>query len=467
MPETPHRMTTKLSTARLKRCALLVLGTLSSVASATDLVSTWQDAQGADPGFAAARAEFRASDEALPQARAALLPHLQTAFGVGSTWASVSDLPRQAYTTNGYGAQVVVPVFHWGDWQGLEIGKLHVARGEVAFEKARQKLMLDVARAYFDVLLAQDTLRFAKAHETSLEQQLNTAQAAFDAGDQTVVDVDQARATRDLAKADRAAATSDFAIRVARLNKLVGHPVGDLATLPDAAKLPPVAPDELEKWVDLAQHQNLDVAGEEIDLEVARRETRRARAADMPTVDLVASFNHSSQANSRYMYAANLPGNTGIGVAGGAGNSSVVGIQITIPIFAGGSIQSRKRETLALEDKANNELLNARENAALDARQTCLALFNGVDRIAALQSAVISTRTSSGSARTAYEVGDRASTDVLIAEDKQYASQTALSRARYDYLIHRLELAQIAGQLTDADLADINALLREPAAGPR
>ncbi|EIF28244.1 type I secretion outer membrane protein, TolC family [Burkholderia sp. Ch1-1] len=451
-------MTRRISKAALTQCALIAASMLGGTASATDLLSVWQDAQEADPGFAAARAQQRASDEALPQARAALLPHMQAAVGTASNWGNgFSDQPSQQYTSNGYAASLVVPVFHWGDWQGLDIGKLKVARGDVAFEKARQSLMLQVARAYFDVLEAQDTLRFTQAHEASLDTQLKRAQAGFDAGSETVVDVDEARAAHDLARADQASARSDFQIRRARLDKLVGHPTAALAALPEGALLPAVA--NIDQWVSLAADQNLDVASGRIDSEIAHKETRQARAADLPTVDLVATFNHSSQASSRYMYAPAIGSNPG--VTGGAGNSKVVGVQITIPIFAGGAVQSRKRETLALEDKAARELQSALENAELDARQKYLALMNGMDRIHALQSAVKSSRTSSGSARTAYEVGDRTSTDVVIAEDRQYASQTALSRARYDYLIQRLELAQIAGQLTDSELTDVNALLGE------
>ncbi|MCA8300839.1 TolC family outer membrane protein [Burkholderia seminalis] len=451
-------MTGRLSTS-LKACALLVLGACAQAAYATDLMSAWQDAQASDPGYAAARAQRAAGVEALPQARAALLPRLQAALGVGSTWASVSDLPRQEYTTNGYGASLVVPVFHWGDWQGYEIGKLKVARSEIVFEKARQALMIDVARAYFDVLQAQDQLAFSRAHEAALDEQLKIAQAAFDAGTQTVVDLDQARAALDLARAERAGALNDYQIRTERLNKLVGHPVGSLAALPDDASVSPLAAADLDQWTTLARQRNLDVATCEIDSEMASRETRRAQSADLPTVDLIATFNHSSQGNSRYMYSATLPSQNGIGVAGGAGNSSVIGLQITIPIFTGGYVQSRKRETLALESRAGNALLDARENAVLDARQTYLSLLNGRDMIAALRSAVVSTRTSTRSAKTAYEIGDRTSTDVLIAEDKQYRSRTAFSRARYDYMLHWLELSRAAGQLTDAELANVNALL--------
>ncbi len=454
-------MTRRISKATLTHIALVVASLFGGTAGATDLLGAWRDAQGSDPGFAAARAQQRASDEAMPQARAALLPHMQASVGTASNWGrGFSDLPPQQYTSNGYAASLVLPVFHWGDWQGLDIGKLKVARGDVAFEKARQDLMLDVARAYFDVLEAQDALRFTEAHEVSLNDQLKSAQAAFDAGTQTVVDVDQARAAHDLARAEQAAARSDYQIRLARLNKLVGHPADSLAALPDGAQLPAVA--NIDEWISLAQQQNLEVASGQIDSEIARKETSQARAASLPTVDLVASFNHSSQASSRYTYAPAIDSGGGLGVTGGAANSWVVGVQITIPISTGGAVQSRKRETLALEDKAASELQNARENATLEVRQKYFALLNGMDRIHALQSAVASSRMSTGSARTAYDVGDRTSTDVVIAEDRQYASQTALSRARYDYLRQRLELARIAGQLNEDALAQVNALLREP-----
>lgn len=459
-------MRRRSSKATLTQIALVAASLFGGTAGATDLLGAWQDAQGSDPGFAAARAQQRASDEALPQARAALLPHVQASVGTASNWGrGFSDLGPQQYTSNGYAASLVLPVFHWGDWENLDIGKLKVARGDLAYEKARQDLMLDVARAYFNVLEAQDTLRFTDAHEASLNEQLKSAQAAFDAGTQTVVDLDQARAAHDLARADQASARSDYQIRLARLNKLVGHPADALAALPDRAQLPAVT--DIDQWLSLAEQQNLEVTSGRIDGEIARKQTRQARAASLPTVDLVANFNHSSQASSRYMYAPSIDSGSGLGVTGGAGNSWVVGVQITIPISTGGVVQSRKRETLALEDKAASELQNARENAVLEVRQKYFALLNGMDRIHALQSAVTSSRTSTGSARTAYDIGDRTSTDVVIAEDRQYAAQSALSRARYDYLIQRLELARIAGQLNEDELAQVNALLREPKANEK
>jgi outer membrane protein len=183
-------------------------------------------------------------------------------------------------------------------------------------------------------------------------------------------------------------------------------------------------------------------------LEVARLETQKANAASLPTVDLVARYqtttNNGSVASSLFA----------------GSNAYTVGFNINLPLFSGYSIQNRVKETLSLEDKARADLEAAQRNVA----QTTRAAFMGVDsalgQVRAYQAAAISSQSALDANKLGYQVGVRINIDVLNSQSQLYDTKAKLSKARYDVLVGNLKLRQASGILKAADLQAINALLR-------
>jgi outer membrane protein len=145
-------------------------------------------------------------------------------------------------------------------------------------------------------------------------QQLEIAQKSFEVGTVTITDVHEAQARFDLASAQQIAAENDLLVKREALSRIIGKPAESLASLQKGVALQRPQPDAVGEWVAAAEGQSLAVQGQQIGLEIASREVDRARAGHYPTVDLVASYGHTSSLSSSFAAgAAKLDGST-IGV---------------------------------------------------------------------------------------------------------------------------------------------------------
>lgn len=433
-----------------KRLPLLIAAALASGwAGAADLLSVYRDAVTNDPQFAAARASLDAGRESLPQGRAGLLP----TFGVNAntTWNSENyKLPTggrdKRYNSNGWVVQLTQPLFRWQNWVAYTQSELAVAQAEAQFVQARQDLALRVTQAYFDVLSAQEALATAQAQQAAISEQLEAAKRNFEVGSATITDTHEAQARFDLVGAQEIAAQSELEIRRQTLRTLLGKEPEGLKNLKSGVTLSAPQPGDIGKWVEMAERANPAVQASQAGLEIASREIGRQRAGHYPTLDLVAARSHNAVADSPFF-------------GGYEADSHTVGVQLSIPLFAGGYTVSKGREAVARKEKAAADLENARRQAALAARQTYLGVTSGLAQVKALEAAQTSSQSALDSNKLGYEVGVRINIDVLNAQSQLYDTRQKLVRARLDTLLALLRLKAAGGILGEEDIAAINALL--------
>jgi outer membrane protein len=432
---------------------LLSIGLAAGQASAADLLSVYRDAAGYDAQFAAARASLDAGREKLPQARAGLLPNL--GVGANTTWnkTSVTTLTTPPmsgdinYNSNGWTATLTQPLFRWQNWAAYQQGKLSVVLAEAQFRSAEQDLIVRVAQAYFDVLLAQETLATARAQQRAIAEQLESAKRNFEVGTATITDTHEAQARFDLAVATEIAARNDLMVKNEVLRVLTGKGPETLKALRAGTQINSPQPDEIDPWAESAQAGNPAVAQAQAAFEIAGEEVSKQRAGHYPSIDLVATSGRSG---------------AGYAMTAGAGMDTrvnTVGVQLSLPVFAGGAIASRDREAVALRQKAQADLENARRQAALGARQAYLGVTSGLSQVKAYEAALASSQAALDSNKLGYEVGVRINIDVLNAQGQLYDTQQKLAKARFDTLMAQLKLKAAAGSLAEDDLQAINALL--------
>ena len=415
-------------------------------AHAVDLMQVYGEALANDPVFASARSNLSAGQERAIQGRAGLLPTI----GVGGSYTRNDQSAfgqSTRYNGNAYQVQLTQPLLRVANWESYQQGKLSVAASEAQFAQVRQDLIVRVGQAYFDVLAAQDALTFLKAQETAITEQLASAKRNFEVGTATITDTNEAQARYDLAIAQQIAAQNDLEVKRTALQQIIGKSPGPLSVLRAGVTLTPPSPTAIEPWVSSAEQQNFSVVGQQLALEIAAREIKRSRAGHYPTLDLTASRSHSAQSGSAFAGAS------------GAGTNNAIGVQWAIPIFSGFAVDSKVRETIALEDKARNDLENARRTAAQSARQSFLGVNNGLAQVNALQAAEVSSLSSLESNRLGYQVGVRINIDVLNAQQQLFQTRRDLARARYDTLMNGLRLKSAAGTLQEQDLVQVNLLL--------
>ena len=434
-------------------------------AATSDLAGVLNEALANDPVFGSARFAEQASAEAEPQALAALLPNVSLQASLNETRSHVvSDNEQiepsfvQTFTTWGPTLQVALPLYRAQLWDALSQSKLAVRQSELQFAQAREDLIVRVAQAYFDVLASSDALVAIQTNKQAISEQLAQAQREFEVGTKTIVDTHEAKARYDQALAQEQVALGDLVVKKSALRAIIGRDAGDLAPLRDAPELVAAQPADVETWAHDAEQNNFTVLAARAVSEIAHRETRRARDAYQPTLDLSGSvqWQHATNVAPQVDLFRNL---STTAFATGT-TSGAVGVIATVPLYTGDLLQSRIREARANESRAEQDLEAARRNAGQSARQAYTGTDYGLAQVRALESAETSAKTQLESTRLGYEVGVRINLDVLNANTQLFNTQRDLKKARYDFLVNGLRLKAASGTLEDKDVRAINALLQ-------
>ena len=445
---------------RLKSSASRVavaLGLLCCAAPAfsADLLQVYREALANDQQYVAARAASDALREKLPQGLSTLLPTIgataNTVWNQNKYDATNADSTiKRDYNTNAYNVQLTQPLFRWQNYVQYTQGKLQVVQADANFAQAAQDLIVRVAGAYFDVLYAQENLKAVRANKQSIAQQLEQAKKNFEVGTATITDSQEAQSRYDLASAQEIAAINDLDVKRYALRVIVGKDSGELNRLKPQAELKPPLPASMDQWVDAAQKDSFLVQAQQAASDVAAKEVERTRAGHYPTLDAVANYGKNNSALS-------FLGNDSLET-----NSRNVGLQLNIPIFQGGYVNSKTREAQANRVAADAALESARRTAALNTQQSFLGVVNGLAQVRALDAALISSTSALESNKLGYEVGVRINIDVLNAEQQVYVTKRDLSKARFDTLLSQLKLKAAVGSLGEADLEQINPLFEAP-----
>ncbi|MFT3721313.1 TolC family outer membrane protein [Pseudorhodoferax sp.] len=444
-PASPFRRT-----APRRRLAALAALLAAAPLQAQTLVQLYEAARASDATYQAARAQYDADLAKADQARALLLPSVN--LSAGATRNSYdSTMPPLDRTYTGLTATVgaTQPLYRPANLAGYEQGlKLaDIARAQLLV--AEQELVIRVSQAYFDVLAAQDTLAFVQAQKAAVGEQLASARRNFEVGTATITDTREAQARHDLVQAQEIAAENDLRVKKLALDTVVSR--RDTTPVPLVQPVPlPALPGDAESLAQQAEAGHPAVQQALLALDVARLETDKARAGHKPTLDLQASYGVSRNPQGSP--------NTGFGY-GTRSNQGTVGVQLTVPLFAGFSVQNRVRETLSLEEKAGADLEAARRTVVQNTRSAYLGVVSGKGQVAALEAAEASSQSALDANRLGYQVGVRINIDVLNAQSQLYQTKRDLAQARYNVLLGGLRLRQANGTLRPEDLQGVEALL--------
>lgn len=420
-----------------------------------DLSSAYRSALSNNTDYRSALQDFRAAAEAEPQALARLLPELEASGSYNRVRQSIDgdffgfpDVDdTDIFDRYAYGARLTQPLFNFGALLGLDRAELEVGRARLQLTAARHELMLSTAEAYFALLSAQDERRLVRAERSAIQRQSGQAQGSFEAGLIPESDLMAVRTQLDRVRAREIAADNRIEIARSRLETLVGSEVGRLARFRDAPRMPEMEHERLERWFEKAEQHNIQLLSETVALRLAELDTRIARSAHYPTLDLVGSHAFFD-ADGGFEGARE-------------DQDSRIGVVLNVPLFEGGATASRVRQAQARAASQSQATEGARAQARLDTREAFLNAQAARARAEALERAVESARSAEASTRAAFDTGSRTAADYLVAVRERFRAQRDLSQARYDYILDLLRLRRAAGVMTVTDLEDLNRSLRE------
>jgi outer membrane protein len=426
-------------------------------AHAEDLLQLYREARSKDPTLASAQSAWQATQEKIPQAEAGLKPNVSVAGSAtyvipdSTVQAVIPGFTKATQVNSNIALNATVsasqPLYRRQNTIVLGQAKVQVAQADYVLQSASQDLAVRLAQAYFDVLLAQDTLVFVGGQKAATAESLAQAKRNFEVGTATITDTNEAQARYDQIIALEIATLNDIEIKRRAIEVIIGRNPPPLKPMGERPVLLIPSPDSLDAWSLRAERDNPAILIAAATLDIATLEVDRNKAAREPVVDAIGSYGHSeAQGLSRAFSDSSL-------------RQWIVGVQLSMPLYTGGLIDSRVREALANRDKARNDLETAKRSAAQSARTSFLNVTNGIAQVKALEQAVVSAEVALQSSQLGMEVGVRTNVDVLNAQQQVFSARRDLAKARYDVMTNTLRLKAAAGALTEADIEQVNRAL--------
>ena len=449
----------------------------------TDLIQLYQEAAFSDPVLNAARFNYQASKELYWQGLSLLLPQANATptgtryFQHGANATTVSNSPgnSRVFDQKSYTVTLTQPVFNASALEAFKQGDLNTKIADMRFYLAQQDLIIRVSQAYFDTLTSQDNVELYRNKKSLIKQQLDVAQAKFDAGLATIVDVNTAQAALDLANSQEIAAQADLIVKRGVLEQLVGRPVGPIKPLVKEAKIDGVLKDPrsktkdakgipiaesvnpqlppgqtLDDWIRQAEAANFGVLAGQLTVSLTESTYRAAQALNYPSVNFVGTSGYNTSNGTPNSFT---PSNTNV-------YNNTIALQMTIPLVSGGFSSSVIRQNAALVDQAKANYDNVRRVAAQNTRTAFTGFYGGLASVKAFEAAERSSSTALESSKLGFQVGTLINIDVLIALDTLITTRSQLQQARYNTILNAIKLKAHAAALTDEDLISINSLLR-------
>ena len=308
-------------------------------------------------------------------------------------------------------------------------------------------LLTDVAERYLGVLLAQDSLTSIEAEIEAVTNQLNQIQSLFGLQLAQITDLRQAEASLAAVEAEQLRLQAESALAQERLRALTGIEIGDISVLSEESRLPRVQ-NNLEYWIASAERNNQQIKARRFALEASQEGISESRGAYFPRVSFFATRQESNVGfDNRFL---------------GDTDNTYVGVDVTIPLYAGGSNRARESEARSLRNIAEYELRQTELDASANVRSAFLLVQSSALLTEAAERLVQSTRLSSEAAQQGFELGTVTNVDVLNALRDEFNAERDFQRARYEQINYYLLLKREAGTLSSQDLAEISNLMTTP-----
>ena len=417
-------------------------------------MQAYQAALAQDARIRAARAARDSAIERLPQAQAQLMPNI--AINLGRNKNDIDRTQENAlrqdikfneeYFSYNQTLQLRLPLFRMPLFAGLRQAGFVVDDAEATLERELQDLGSRVTGAYMEALLAQDGLDLVLKQKAVITTQLDAARKSLAAGFGTRTDIDEAQARLDMNIADELSARQHVEFTRRQLEILINQPVYGLATV-DEKRLPllPPEPADVAEWIRLAEASSPEVRALQARLNAAKAEISKARGGHYPTIDAVAQISKSGSEN--------------VTSPSSSYTNHLIGLQVNIPLFAGGYVNSTVRQAIAEQIRAEENLEATRRDLAVHVHREHRSVTEGVLKVRALEQAVRSAQQLVTSSKRSFEAGSRTMVDVLNAEQQLQTTLRNLAEARYLYLVSRVRLRALVGMDREQSIGEVNGWL--------
>lgn len=437
----------------MNKTGIAVLLLFSSAAPAQNLLETYNLALQNDPILRRSLANKMAVGESKDQSIARFLPTVNAGIGTAYNWTYQDSFfndvfpgqeHRNDFLDSQLGINLVQPIFHYDMWVQLSQSEKQIAQANASYLAEQQNLMLKTTNAYFSVLAAKDDLTFALAEQKTIARQLEQAQQRFEVGLIAITDVYEAQAGYDQSRSDVIAAENNVQNAKEELKEIIGPYSGELSELGETLPLPKPVPNNIDEWNAKALNQNLQILVARNESEIIKENIDIQRSGHYPTLDVVGSFGLNDTTGNLHA----------------RGDTESIGVQLNIPLFEGGAVNSRTREAEYQFAEAKENLIATQRAVTKEIKDSYRGVITSISQVGALKSAVKSGKSSLDATEAGFDVGTRTMVDVLSTTRNYTDAQSKYSKSRYAYILNGVRLKNAASILNVSDLEAINRYLK-------
>jgi outer membrane protein len=443
-------------------CIVAILSLLLCVtANAESLMQIYYQALENDPTFKSAEAQYLATKENLPIARAAALPNLGIS---GATQRQVFNNNFQSSilntaigsnlynTSNIYSLNLTQPLFNLAVWNRVRLAGAQVRQADATFSAAVQDLMLRTGQAYFAVLSSRENLHYTRMQKKAVARQLKQSKEQYDVGLIAITDVNEAQASYDVTVANEIAAKFAVDNAVEALRRITGKSYKHLMGANDKLPLVKPNPNAIEQWVETAQNQNYSLLAAIAATEVAQKNVAVQDDGHFPVISGTAQYEYSAQTNPNFASGQSAATQTQFGE---------VGVSLALPVYQGGLVNAQTRQAQDQYQQSISNMEFTHRQVIAQTRNSYLGVLSGISKIQADRASIVASESSLRATEEGYRAGTRTMLDVLNQQSALYQAQQAYAQDQYNYLTSILQLKQAAGTLSGGDLAEMSAWMRQ------
>jgi outer membrane protein len=306
---------------------------------------------------------------------------------------------------------------------------LHAESQTQSAEFTKAQILLDVDRAYFNVLRAQAVLRVA-------EQTVNARRVVLDqvtelANNKLKSELDVTFAKVNLADAQllRLNAQNELRAGYAEIAEAMGERNTQefrLVEEPMPGPLPPTA----EGVVAQALQDRPDISALRLERDSNVEFSRAERALRYPSISAVTNFGvipgHSQALSNRY---------------------GALGFNISVPIFNGKLYTARRKEAELKAESSTQRVEDLSNTVARDVMTAWLKASTAFERISLTSQMTDEAQQALDLAQTRYELGLSSIVELSQAQLNETAAEIASASAKYEYQLQRAVLDYQAGLL--------------------
>lgn len=415
-----------------------------------------QLARTSEPVYLGSRANAAAAQERSKQAFAELLPKLNIEASTNAnrrdyqTRGSLMPDSIDHYNSNNALLKLTQPIYSPSSVSALRKAEAELSSADYQLVAAEQELLSKLVSAWFDAMSARDTVLFSVRQASAMRQQWEILRRGADLGTASAPAAEEARAKYEQALAEKTTAEMEYEMKAAALEQLIGPTRAFTPPyLSNSSRTQDLAAESLDQWLErldrspqiLAAMRSLSAADEEI---------RKRRGLYEPTLGLVGKYEKSSQ------QVGTFPGQNGFDIY-----TSTIGIQLSIPLFAGGGDMARVSEATVLREKARQDLAKEQRAGRLAAKQAWYGWLGASGRHGSAVQAVRSSLLALKAALQGIASGVKTEVDRLQAVVQVEGARRDFNKARYDLVASFVKLKGVLGQLADEDMLRLEQMFVE------